>query len=62
MSEKLKPCPFCDSDRMSIEPDECWDVQTIIRCEECNIRVGFFDSEEEAIKVWNKRAAETKGE
>jgi len=55
MSDKLKPCPFCDSDRMSIEPDECWPSQTVIRCKECNVRVGFFDSDDEAIKVWNKR-------
>lgn len=55
MSAKLKPCPFCGSDRVHIFRDE--DEYYFIICENCECSVsGLFETEEEATRAWNTRA------
>ena len=66
---RLEACPFCGNDGsgpiedalqvVHNEPDyvhdhrHTWSVQ----CDKCTATMGYFDSEEEAIEAWNRRAA-----
>lgn len=61
MSEAIKQCPFCGSQATAIyAPNDYnrWGVS----CNECSATVeveewkGVKDTEEEAIKAWNRRA------
>ena len=55
MSEKLKPCPFCGSDAKVLMSDG-W----IIICQNsdlnCNARLPYCPTKNEAIKTWNTRS------
>lgn len=57
MSEKLLPCPFCDSDYVRIEPDEAEPTMFVVHCHgpKCDVRVGFFNTEGQAAEAWNRR-------
>ena len=56
--EKLKPCPFCGGEA-SIDwgyhlygPPVTYNVE----CRRCTAKIEYpYDSEEEAIKAWNRR-------
>ena len=58
MSE-LKPCPFCGGTPRIVENKLC--LEHIIYCVECDsdshtVIGGWFDSENEAVEWWNRRA------
>ena len=62
MSE-LKPCPFCgDTDDIVVERKDCYECELdyyVVKCDGCGLQLGFgleFESEEEAIAAWNRRA------
>lgn len=48
---KLKPCPFCGGEARFANTDENW-----IACVDCGAETTFFDTKEEAIEAWNRRA------
>lgn len=55
MSKKLKPCPFCDSNRILIARD---DHGIYIQCLDCDAQLyHFMDSTDEnkLVKIWNMR-------
>ena len=70
MSEsKLKPCPFCGSEAVSVQEidpsyyDPLRNHPCTVVCDECDLLFGFdadyggrFDTKAEAIKAWNRRA------
>lgn len=57
MSEKLKPCPFCQ--RRAEHYSFCWKKHTV-RCHYCLADCGEHDTPERAAFVWNTRPAEDK--
>ena len=60
MSEKLKPCPFCggeaytEGDKVKLQDGfGFW----FVACKnQCGVMLGYFNTENEAIKKWNRRA------
>lgn len=55
MSEQLKLCPFCGGKAEIIETI-FYDYK--VACEECGASIPHCDSEEMAIKAWNRRKDE----
>lgn len=59
MANELKPCPFCGGTDISCADagykTDIWFVQ----CEDCGATFPHFDSKEEAIDHWNRRATES---
>lgn len=66
MSKKLKPCPFCGGEAKLVLEFQYLGIMHVkelfyARCSECGTRVSgstFWDSEEEAIAAWNRRAGD----
>lgn len=57
-TDELLPCPFCgDEVRMMKHPNGFWKVEHKWTQDECPIRVVFFDTKEEAVERWNRRAS-----
>jgi Lar family restriction alleviation protein len=58
MANELKPCPFCGGTDISCADagykTDIWFVQ----CEDCGATFPHFDSKEEAIDHWNRRATD----
>lgn len=56
MSDKLKPCPFCGKLHHEVS-----DYKPVYRveCTFCGARTGNYNSEQEAIKAWNRRIEPT---
>lgn len=56
---ELKPCPFCGSEaEMAVEKrTQATRVTTWYRpiCPECQCDLGYFDSKDEAVEIWNRR-------
>lgn len=52
---ELKICPFCGSQRFSIEGD---DIHWVV-CKECKCEGPLRESVEAAVKAWNERMNET---
>ena len=54
--EELKPCPFCGSESIAVELHG----EYYVRCANCECQVAvvtpLFDSKNEAITAWNRRA------
>lgn len=53
MSEELKPCPFCGDKTVYVYWRE---EQYFVSCNNCDCEGGKQDTQEEAIKAWNRRA------
>ena len=58
--ENLKKCPFCGGEAVlrRRNPDYIMRDKCFISCVECKNKTKYYDSEEEAIKAWNKRTGE----
>ena len=58
MNEELKPCPFCGSDEIRVNKGFIrlnHDIDGYqVECYNCH-SVGWHESEERAIKSWNRR-------
>jgi Lar family restriction alleviation protein len=52
----LLACPFCGS--LKLHGQEHADVFPYIICESCGVSTGYARNREEAIRNWNRRAAE----
>jgi Lar family restriction alleviation protein len=50
MSEKLKPCPFCGGNNLSVKGVTVYWVE----CNDCNAASSVHKTEEEAIEAWNR--------
>ena len=53
MSDELKPCPFCGSSNFYSEKIE-FDAR--VGCGNCGAKTRLYNTDEEAIEAWNKRA------
>ncbi len=61
-SEELEPCPFCDSEDINVGKFGAYPyTEYQVYCENCENGTAKFDSEEEAIAAWNRRAKIDKG-
>lgn len=63
MSEKLKPCPFCGSSLIKIEPlidKDYLGKKYYIKCSLCDATSGFYKKRRDAVQAWNYRAYEQK--
>lgn len=49
-----KPCPFCGGKASAIEVLNCYAIA--VRCDNCHATSGNYDTKEEAITAWNRRA------
>jgi hypothetical protein len=47
---ELEPCPFCGSPHIYAEELPCFE------CATCGIRQRLYNTLEEAVEAWNKRA------
>jgi len=58
-NDKLKPCPFCGSNKQYIEYGcGSYKGEKRIACDTCQKSAPYFNTEEEAIKFWNTREYE----
>lgn len=53
---ELKPCPFCGGKNIDLV-SHCA-VIVFVQCDDCCATFPHFDSEEEAITAWNRRATD----
>lgn len=63
MNEKLIKCPVCGQiDDVVVERKDCYGCELdyyVVKCDGCGLQFGFgleFESEEEAVSAWNRRA------
>ena len=54
--EELKPCPFCGCYPILRQDASDWKVECIGEGCECLPSTWFWDTKEDAIKAWNRRA------
>ena len=57
----LKPCPFCGSNDIATEEEYSSDTGYsfgghIVICNDCEMQTKHYETQEEAVKAWNKRA------
>ena len=57
---ELKPCPFCGGTRIEVYDYDYGITETIgVRCKDCGAHIeNMFESDEEAVEAWNRRAGE----
>ena len=53
----IKPCPFCGSEDLFVDPGEYRTDYAII-CARCGGRIGYFNTFEYAQEAWNRRAVD----
>ncbi len=51
--DRLKRCPFCGGEAEIVGYTIFW-----VTCKECTAETKDFDTKEEAIEAWNRRAEE----
>lgn len=52
----LKRCPFCwDTDAELAQGRQGDKVKHYVECTNCSAQAGWEDTEEEAVKMWNRR-------
>lgn len=54
MNKKLKPCPFCGSNKVEVRTDD-EEISWYIFCNGCGAMDGYAISEDEMVKAWNWR-------
>ena len=52
---KLKPCPFCGGESISLKLHRCENHLPYIECDACKIEVSYGDCIDSAIELWNAR-------
>lgn len=59
---ELKPCPFCGEAKLIAEcneiDDEAGENWHYIRCANCSVTSGYYNTREIAIDAWNRRAVD----
>ena len=53
---ELKPCPFCGSKNIDLVDYSA--VIVFVQCDDCCATFPQFDTKEEAIEAWNRRATD----
>jgi len=59
MNNKLKSCPFCGSNDVELRDDDTgivWEHAFQVMCWECGVRTLYTQTQEKAVKMWNRRA------
>lgn len=59
MMEELKTCPFCDSDDLDFIESNCEEFVLISCCDCCSSSCSE-NSEDKAVKSWNKRVTDNR--
>lgn len=50
----LRNCPFCGSENIDIT--DHYQTVVFVQCDDCGATFPHFDSKQEAIEAWNRRA------
>lgn len=61
-NDELKPCPYCGNYPLLRQDASEWRVECIGEGCECLPSTWFYDTKEEAIEAWNRRAADEVGD
>lgn len=56
---KLKPCPFCGGTAGNCGTRINKDKYYYIICQDCNMHIAYYHSEEKAEEAWNRRTVMT---
>jgi Lar family restriction alleviation protein len=58
MKTDIKPCPFCGSRKIDVEPVEIegYNLGYQASCSQCSVSGSNYATEDDAISVWNTRA------
>lgn len=59
MSEELKPCPFCGGEAYMegdlVKKQDGFGFWFVACKNNCGVMLGYFPTDDKAIKAWNKR-------
>ncbi len=61
MTEKLKPCPFCGSEKIYIDMRDVFnedETEYFYTCKNCGATAPACIDDNDALKAWNTRAYE----
>ncbi len=57
MTDKLKPCPFCNGEAEMVESFLYGKVKGyLVSCKKCMCETRLYSSKQNAEKAWNRRA------
>lgn len=59
MSAKLKPCPFCGGETKIRTYSGMGRTMFFVQCNDCAAESSCYDTKEEAVAAWNRRAERT---